>query len=86
MTVHLSPSGVIELQGICPSEDAEALLRYLLARPAAPVDWQACESAHTAVIQVLLLARPTLQGVPTGIALRDWIRPLLLSSKNAEQQ
>jgi hypothetical protein len=80
MTVRLSPTGVIELQGICPSEDAEVLLRQLLANPAAIVEWQACESAHTAVILVLLLARPTLQGVPIGAALRDWVQPLLLSS------
>ena len=85
MTVQLSPAGVIELQGTCPSEDAEALLRHLLGQPAAVVDWQACESAHTAVIQVLLLARPTLLGIPAGAALRDWVRPLLLSSGNPGQ-
>jgi hypothetical protein len=82
MTVRLTPDGLIELQGLCPSEDAEVLLRQLLANPAAVVDWHACESAHTAVIQVLLLARPTLQGVPIGAALRDWVHPLLLSSRH----
>ena len=82
MSVQLSAAGVIELQGMCLSEDAEVLLQHLLAVPAAVVDWHACESAHTAVIQVLLLAKPTLRGVPTGAALRDWVHPLLLSSQN----
>jgi hypothetical protein len=82
MTVQLSPTGAIELQGICLSEDAEVLLQHLLAAPGAVVDWEACESAHTAVIQVLLLAKPTLRGVPGGAALRDWVHPLLLSSQN----
>lgn len=78
MTVHLSAHGVIELQGECPSEDAEALLRHLLADPNASVDWNACEAAHSAVIQVLMAARPAMQGVPRGQALKDWVQPLLL--------
>ena len=77
MTIRLSAPGIIELVDACPSEDAEVLLRHLLNHPAATVNWQACDAAHTAVIQVLLLARPTLQGAPRGAALRDWIYPLL---------
>jgi hypothetical protein len=77
MTVQLSADGVIGLEGICASEDAEALLQYLLASPAAPIDWRACESAHTAVIQVLMAAKPKLLGPPAGPVLRDWLQPIL---------
>ncbi len=86
MTVRLTPTGIIQLHGACPSEDAEMLLRHLLTDPTAVVEWQACESAHTAVIQVLLFAKPTLQGIPSGKALRDWVQPLLLSLNTPKQQ
>jgi hypothetical protein len=77
MSVGLSPTGAIELQGECPSEDAEILLQQLLANSTAAVDWTSCTSAHTAVIQVLLVARPTMLGNPQSEALRNWIQPLL---------
>jgi hypothetical protein len=80
MTVQMSTDGAILLEGLCPSEDAEALLQYLSAHPAAPVDWRACESAHTAVIQVLMASRSKLLGPPTGQSLRDWVAPALTRS------
>jgi hypothetical protein len=81
MTVGVSPTGAIELQGECPSEDAEMLLQQLLANSAAAVDWSACTAAHTAVIQVLLVANPTMRGIPQCPALRQWILPLLDSRR-----
>ena len=77
MTVRFTANGTIALEGLCPSEDAEALLQYLLAHPAAPVDWRACGGAHTAVIQVLMAARPKLLGPPDNARLKDHVQPLL---------
>jgi hypothetical protein len=77
MTVQMSTDGVIVLEDMCPSEDAETVLQYLSSYPAAPVDWRACESAHTAVIQVLMASRAKLLGPPVGQALRDWVAPIL---------
>jgi hypothetical protein len=77
MTVRLSPDGLIQLRDDCPVEDAETLLQHLLADAAASVDWSACDSAHSAVIQVLLLARRPLAGDPRNPLLREWIAPLL---------
>jgi len=77
MTVQVAASGAILLQGNCPAEDAEALLQHLLTAPDATVDWSACESAHTAVIQVLIAAKPRLMGKPSGQALTTWICPVL---------
>ncbi len=85
MTVRLSPTRVVELHGECPSEDAEILLQHLLTHPGTAVDWSACASAHTALIQVLLVARPPMHGVPTGQALRDWVQPLLLLCATPEK-
>lgn len=67
----------IELIGECVVEDAEVLLAHLLARPGAAVDWRACESAHTAVIQVLLVAKSRPVGLPAGQFLKEKILPLL---------
>jgi len=77
MSVSLSASGAITLEGACSSEDAEVLLQHLLGAPASMVDWRACESAHTAVIQVLLAARPGLLGPPLNPQLAQWVQPLL---------
>ena len=75
MTVRASAQGPVVLEGSCPSEDADALVQHLLANPGAAVDWRACEAAHSAVIQVLMAARPPLIGPPAGEALRAWVEP-----------
>jgi hypothetical protein len=77
MTVRLTTEGEIVLEGVCSSEDAEVLLRNLASAPTAQVDLRACEFAHTAVIQVLMAARPKLLGPPAGAALRDWVYLIL---------
>ena len=77
MTIHVSADGTIVLTGACPSDDADVLVQHLLASPGAPVDWRACETAHSAVIQVLMAARPRLSGPPAGHPLREWIEPIL---------
>ena len=77
MTIRLTAQGEILLEGTCSSEDAELLLQHLTANPAAQVDWRACELAHSAVIQVLMAAKPKLLGPPAGSRLRDWVYPIL---------
>jgi hypothetical protein len=77
MTVAITANGAIELSGACPVEDAEELLQRLLARPNATVDWRSCESAHTAVIQVLLVAKSVPLGPPKNPFLRDHVEPQL---------
>jgi hypothetical protein len=77
MTVQLAANGNVELKGSCPVEDAEELLKHLLAKPNAAITWDECEWAHTAVIQVLLVAKSVPVGIPTGSFLRDYVGPLL---------
>ena len=57
MSISLTASGKILLEGECPHEEAEQLLQLLLSTPGAVVDWRPCTSAHSAVIQVLLAPR-----------------------------
>jgi hypothetical protein len=78
MTVAISPTGTVVLAGACPVEDAEVLLQYLLGAPTVAVDWSACESAHSAVIQVLLVGQARLLGTPANPFLRDLVGPALM--------
>ncbi len=82
MSVALLASGVIELQGACTVEDAEALLQFLLDTPGAQVDWHNCESAHTAVVQVLLAANLVPLGPPASDFLKDKVAPLLTGTRH----
>ena len=77
MSISYTKTGQIRLEGACPMEDAERLLRALLDQPEAPIDWADCHSAHTAVIQVLLAARRPMLGPPAGESLKLWIAPTL---------
>ena len=77
MTLRVSADGTIELDGVCAIEDAEKLQQYLLADPEAAVDWRSCAGAHTAVIQILLAAKPVVRGPPESEFLRSHIDPLL---------
>ena len=77
MTVRLVPDGTVRLEGDCPVEDAEPLQRHLIAHPESVVDWRACTAAHTAVVQILLAARPVLRGPPENEFLRNWIESRL---------
>ncbi len=77
MSVSRAANGSIVLAGACPNEDAEPLLQLLLETPAAPVDWRRCTAAHSAVIQLLLAARPVVQGPPANAALARWVAPAI---------
>jgi hypothetical protein len=81
VTVRLSDEGVIVLEAVCGSDEAEALLQYLSAAPGAHVDWRRCTQAHTAIVQILLAARPVLHGPPAGDVLRDHVEPAVARTK-----
>ena len=72
-------AGVIVLSGDCPVEDAEVLVGLLARHPGLPVDVAGCGRVHTAVVQVLLAARPKLRGAPASF-FGDWVVPLLLDA------
>ena len=82
MTVRVADDGAIMLEGNCPAEDAETIARLLLLDPAAAVDWRACDHAHTAIVQVLLTARPVMLGPPRSLFLRNWVAPALSGAQS----
>jgi hypothetical protein len=73
LTVLRHGNGTITLEGDCSVEDAEALLQMLLATPAARVDWTQAGHLHTAVVQVMVAAKPTLAGPCGDSWVRQWI-------------
>jgi hypothetical protein len=73
MSVSLTANGAIELRERCTMDEAETLHSLLTRNPGAVVDWRACTYAHTAVIQVLVAARPKLIGPPAGAFLRSFV-------------
>jgi len=77
MTVRAGSDGSIELIGTCASAEAEPLLQLLIATPAATVDWRECRGAHTAVVQVLMAARPNLLGPAADPGLEQWVAPAI---------
>lgn len=76
MSVWLKDDKVVVLDGDCPSEDAEPLLGHLLT-PGRTVDWRECDTAHTAVVQVLIAARASVLGPPRGSFLRLFVEQAL---------
>ena len=64
--------------GACDADAAQELLEWLEPRPGrAAIDLAGCTGLHTAVLQVLLAARPAVAAVPEDPFLRRWVTPLL---------
>lgn len=75
MTVRRSDEGTVVLDGVCPVEDAELLLRMAQTMPAAVLDWTQCRQLHTAVLQVVLASGIATIG-PCGDAwVAQWVSP-----------
>ena len=77
MTVKTIGPSTIALEGVCPIEDAEALLLALLDTPDATVDWTACDGAHAAVVQLLMTSAVAVTGPPRGEFLRAMVADAL---------
>ena len=73
MTVRRQTDGTIVLEATCPVEDAEPLLQLLQATPEARCDWSKCTHLHSAVVQVLLAARPGLIGPCADPWIERWL-------------
>ncbi|QJU59368.1 hypothetical protein HL653_17830 [Sphingomonas sp. AP4-R1] len=69
--------GLVHLEGACPVGDAEPLLAALQSVPEVVVDLSTTTRLHLAVVQLLLVARPAVRGVPADPFLRDHILPKL---------
>jgi hypothetical protein len=64
-------------EDVCTVEEALPLLEFLRSGDDVEVDLSACTYLHTALIQLLLTARPRMTGSPADPALARWVAPLL---------
>jgi hypothetical protein len=62
---------------VCSVEEALTLLEFLKATPGATVDLRRCSYIHTALLQQVLLLRPTITGWPEDPSLAGWLEPFL---------
>jgi hypothetical protein len=81
MTVRIE-NGLIRLEGRCRIEEAETLLGLLLEDGERQVDLSKCDALHSAVVQILMAASPSISRPPVDPFLCTHIMPLLLSERS----
>jgi hypothetical protein len=67
---------LVRFQDVCAVEEAMSLVERLRNHERAAVDLGGCTYLHTALLQLLLLARPTIAHAPTDPFLSRWLTPL----------
>jgi hypothetical protein len=76
MAIEFKKNRVI-FRDVARVEEAEALLEALQKKPSAKVDLSACTHLHTANLQVLMVARPSIDSWPQNPELRTWLEAVL---------
>jgi hypothetical protein len=64
---------VAYLEDSCGLDEAEPLLEWLLEHPSGKVNLKTCRGLHTAVLQVLLAAAPTVTVKPVDEEFARWL-------------
>jgi hypothetical protein len=67
----------VRFEDECTVEDAQPLLEFLNGGESREADLSACTYLHTALLQLLLAARPTMTAPPSDPNLARWVAPLL---------
>ncbi len=76
MPIRFDPD-LARFEAACTAEEALPLAEWLEAAAAPRVDLSACTELHTALLQLLLAARPALAAAPEDAFLARWVGPLL---------
>ncbi|WP_042695107.1 hypothetical protein [Azospirillum sp. B506] len=64
-------------EAACTAEDALPLAEWLEATAAPRVDLSACTDLHTALLQLLIAAKPAVTAGPEEAFLARWVGPAL---------
>ena len=72
MTIQID-TGVATLSGRCGADDAEPLLLALQDDPDLVVDLATATRLHTAIVQILVAAKPTVRGLEAHPVLQEFI-------------
>lgn len=73
--------GTARFDGVCAVDEALPFAEWLEAAPAPRVDLGGCTELHTALLQLLLAARPAVAVPPEDAFLRRWVAPLLAAPR-----
>ncbi len=65
---------VATFSGIVSVEEAEGLLEWLQAHPRGRIKLAALTHLHSANLQLLMAAKPTISAWPKDEALAEWLR------------
>ncbi len=76
MPIDYGPQRLV-LHGIVTVDEAEELLEWLQAHPAATADLAACTHLHPANLQVLMAAACRVSAWPADAGLRVWLETAL---------
>jgi hypothetical protein len=68
-------------EDVCAVEEALPLLEFLKTADTPEVDLSTCTWLHTALLQLLLTARPRMIASPIDPALARWVAPLLADDR-----
>jgi hypothetical protein len=71
----------VSFEDVCTVEDALPLCEFLKTGEASAIDLSACTYLHTALLQLLLTARPRVTALPADAGLARWIASLLDDGK-----
>ena len=64
---------LLRFEDACTVEDATEFIEYLRNSESPEVDLSGCTYLHTALLQLLLLARPRIAAAPTDPFLARWV-------------
>lgn len=64
---------VAKFEEVCTVEDAMQFMEYLRTAKTPEVDLSGCTYLHTALLQLLFLARPRVVGAPVDPFLARWV-------------
>jgi hypothetical protein len=73
MSLRRDDDGTIVLFGGCSVDEAEPLHRMLLSDRSAKLDWTRCTHLHSAILQLILAAQPSLIGPCGDPFVARWI-------------
>jgi hypothetical protein len=75
----------VRFEDVCTADEALPLLEFLNSSEAPEVDLSACTYLHTALLQLLLSARPKMALLPADPVLARWVAPMLTDNAPARE-
>jgi len=72
--------GIAHFEGLVGIEEADTLMELIQKQKEVPIDLTHCTHLHTAIVQILMVARAPIQSWPTNAQLTMWLKTALENS------